>query len=453
MYRAWAAPAHPCSEVLLIEPRPTRRTHDRRQFLRAGALGIGVLSAPAVHAFGRSRSDALRLGVVGVGGRGAANLAGVAGEQVRALCDVDAGNLAAAHAKHGKASCYRDFRRMLETEQLDAVVVSTADHTHAQITASALEAGLDVYCEKPLTHTVAEVRRLRELAREHEAVTQMGTQIHAGANYRRVVERVRAGQLGAVREVHVFCGKNWGGKGRPATGQEVPASLDYDLWLGPCDEPYSPSFHPAGWRRYWPFGGGTLGDMACHYADLAWWALDLGLPSGIEARGPEVDAFSAPAWVEVEYRFAERPGVHGPLTVTWSDGGKRPRALADHGLNWSDGVLFVGEKASLISSYGNHEVLPSPGAEPASVEHIEAPPPSIPNSVGHYKEWLDACRTRGETTCSFDYSGRLTESVLLGVVAYRAGAALQYDGETGTARGADVSELLAPARREGWQLP
>ena len=246
----------------------------RRSFLKSSALAAASAAVPgAARDITRkifASDQKLRLGVIGVGNRGRDNLNAVAGEHIAALCDVDTAMLAPARERFPDARVFRDFREMIATmDDLDAVVVSTPDHTHAPAAAAALRRGLHVYCEKPLTHTVREARTLTELARKHDCVTQMGTQIHAGSNYRRVVERIRSGAIGQVYEVHVFCDKSWSGGERPTDRPPVPETLDFDLWLGPAPErSYHPAYHPAGWRRWWDFGGGTLADMACHYVDL-----------------------------------------------------------------------------------------------------------------------------------------------------------------------------------------
>src|SRR5688572_16128961 len=227
-------------------PRVTRRS-----FLASSALGCGAIAArgAGAPALLRSRGDKLRLGIIGVANRGKDNLDGVAHEQIAALCDVDARFLAAAGTRFPDAKRYTDFRELLQLDHLDAVVISTPDHTHAPAAALALRRGLDVYCEKPLTHTVHEARVLQRLAGEHGAVTQMGTQIHALANYRRVVELVQSGAIGPVAVVHVFFnGRTWSAKGRPGNPAPAPAYLDWERWLGPAPEqPHRAGYHPADW--------------------------------------------------------------------------------------------------------------------------------------------------------------------------------------------------------------
>ncbi|MEM7309540.1 MAG: Gfo/Idh/MocA family oxidoreductase [Planctomycetota bacterium] len=429
-----------------VRPTPTRR-----DFLGgSAAAGAALLLGSGARAQDAAASErSLRLGVIGVGNRGRSNLDGVAHEGIAALCDVDGRFLAQAAKRFPEAKTYTDFRRMLAAEELDAVVVSTPDHTHAVATLDALERGLHVYCEKPLTHSVAEARRVREAARRAGVATQMGTQIHAGENYRRVVELVRAGAVGAVKEVYVFCGKGWWAPALPeGGGGEVPPHLDYELWTGPAHLlPYHEGYHPANWRRYWNYGGGTLADMACHYMDLPFWALSLEAPVDVEAEGPAVHADGTPEWLHARWTFPAR-GDAPPVVLHWYDGGRRPEILAEHGIDWGSGVLFVGERGMLLADYSHRRLMPE-----ADFREFEPPAPSIAPSIGHYKEWLAACRApAGEraTTCSFEYGGALTETVLLGAAAFRAGAKLTWDAGAMRAAGADVQALLDRPYREGW---
>ncbi len=392
-------------------------------------------------------SERLNLGIIGVAGRGGENLQEVSSQNIAVLCDVDRSRLAEAKKAHPQAHVYTDFRRLLDHTELDAIVVSTPDHMHAIPAYRALKLGLHVYCEKPLAHTVAEVRALRNAAAESKCATQMGTQIHAGENYRRVVEIVKSSQLGAIRRVHVWMG------GRPIPGKRVaegtpPEHVDYDLWLGPA--PYRP-FHPShfhfNWRYWFDFGGGVLADFGCHFMDLPHWALDLRAPTTVEATGVkdyEGDN-DVPGKQQVEYRYPAR-GDLPPVHLTWYSGGLKPEGAEKFGKD--SAVLFEGEKGRLVADYGSRKFYFDEGrAEPA------APPQTIANSVGHQREWIEAIRTGGTTTCNFDYSGALAEAVLLGNVALRAGKKLEWDAE-----GARVTNCSEAARyvdkeyRKGWGL-
>lgn len=442
----------------------------RRDFLRtssglaaAGALAPGALA----HASSRTADeDKLNLGIIGVGGRGAANMNQVAGERIHALCDVNGAVLASAQTRFPEASVYTDWRKLIEDPDLDGVVISTADHHHALAAIAAMRRGLHVYCEKPLSHTVAEARLMQDeyIARRGEIATQMGTQIHAGENFRRVVELVQAGAVGPVEEAHVWCGRTINAVETPQLeAQPVPEDFDWDVWLGPAEErPYNQGYWKGGnlnWNRRWEFGNGVLGDMGSHLIDLAFWALDLRRPLTVESRGPDPDPVACPPWQDVVWEHAARtgnPNLEVPTRVFWYHGpeGMRRRSErlqaqlgSDTDLgSWHIGVAFVGAKGILVSDYGKHLLSPS-----ASFVDHQPPEPSIPRSLGHHAEWLHACKTGEPTTCNFDYSGALIEHNLLGNVAHRAGRKLEWDAGAMVVKGApEVSGLLTKAYREGW---
>ncbi len=424
---------------------------NRRQFLQTTGLtaaGIGLFGQGAL---GKSHSpnEKLNIGVIGVANRGGANLNGVAGENIVGLCDVDENYLAAAAKEFPKAKRYNDFRKLLERNDLDAVVVSTPDHCHANATMTALKSGRHVYCEKPLTHTVSEARMVAETAQKHNRVTQMGTQIHAGNNYRRVVELIRTGAIGKVREVHCWVGSVWSGHGREINHPPVPDYLHWDLWLGPAEHhQYSPAYAPGSWRAFWDFGGGAMADMGCHHMDLPFWALDLRHPSTISADGPPAHPEFAPRWQIVDFEFPPR-GAQPPVHLTWYNGNKRPHYFAEGKLpEWGNGTLFVGEKGMLLADYGKHVLLPE-----EKFADFKPPEPFIPDSIGHHQEWIQACKTGGSTTCHFGYSGALTETVLLGNVSYRLGKKLRWDPLRLEAINApEAQELIQHHYRQGWQL-
>jgi predicted dehydrogenase len=429
----------------------------RRKFLLGSAAGVAALKR---HGWAKAQSpnEKLDVAVIGVGGRGRANLAGVGGQNVVALCDVDANRLGKAAAAFPRAQTFADFRRMLEKlhRQMDAVVVSTPDHTHAVAAAMAMRMGKHCYCEKPLTHSVHECRTLIELAARHRLITQMGTQIHAESNYRRVVEIVQAGRIGPVREVHVWHTVSYGGMDRPKDTPPVPRHLDWDLWLGPAPyRPYHPCYVPGSWRNWWDFGCGGLGDFGCHYMDLPFWALKLRHPTSVEAEGPPVHAESTPRWLKVRYEFPAR-GELPAVRMTWYDGGRQPDMLGevlrplgkDAAKKWRAGVLFVGAEGMVLANYGARVLLP-----PEKFAGAAPPPQTIPASIGHHREWLEACKTGGPTTCNFDYSGTLSETVLLGNVAYRAGEKLTWDAKALKAVNCPKADrYLRRPYRKGWTL-
>lgn len=425
----------------------------RRTFLKSVGWGAGFVILKG-GALTYAANEKLRVGAIGIAGQGAYNINNVAaaGGEIVALCDVHTSRkeVAAMRERFPNASFYTDYRLLLDKEKLDAVIVSTPDHTHAPATLLALKAGCHVYCEKPLTHTVHEARLVSETARKYKRVTQMGTQIHAGSNYRRVVEWIESGAIGEVREVHVWCGRSFGGVDRPKETPPVPEGLDWDLWLGPAPyRPYHPTYVPFWWRRWWDFGGGTLADMGCHYIDLAFWALKLRHPTVVAAEGPKPHPESAAVWLIVHYEFPARDNLP-PVKLTWYDGGKRPKYFDEPGLlpKWGDGVLFVGSKGMLIADYGQHRLLPE-----KQFANVPRPKPSIPESVGHHREWVQACKNNGQTLCHFDYAGPLTETVLLGVAAYRLQRPIHWDAARCQAvNDPEAERFLRKEYRRGWEI-
>jgi predicted dehydrogenase len=440
---------------------------NRRRFLVNTAAGAaGLLAAPAVVS-GRNLNEKLNIAVIGCGGRGAANLQSVASESIVALVDVNEANLDAAARSLPKASRFVNFRELFDhAGRFEAVVVSTCEHTHAFATLHALQLGKHVYCEKPLTHNVYEARVIREAAAKTKVATQMGTQIHAEDNYRRVVELVQTGTIGPVREVHVWVSRAWGWQpsaeearrhgdivhvqDRPATAESVPAGLHWDLWLGPAPErPFNGVYVPGPkWYRWWDFGNGTMSDLGSHWIDLPFWALELKHPLTIEAHGPPPHAELAPASMQATYEYGPR-GEQPPLRLTWYQGTEKP-AIWNEGRipQWDSGVLFVGDRGMLLSDYSKHVLLPEP-----QFADFARPEPFIPKSLGHHAEWLHACKTGAPTTCNFEYGGWLTEANHLGNVAYRAGKKLEWDADGLRATNApEADRFIRREYRKGWTL-
>lgn len=434
------------------------RRQTRREFLQASALAGAGFWVAGRRAFAQTTAPSEKLGVavIGITGQGAWNLRQVSNGEasvisnVVALCDVDENRSAEMRNQYPNARFFVDFRKMLDVQKdIDAVVIATPDHTHAPAALLALRAGKHVYCEKPLAHTVREVRLMREAAAKAKVATQMGTQIHSRNNYRRVVELIQTGVIGEVREVHVWVEREWGGIERPQDTPPVPEGLNYDLWLGPAVfRPYHPNYLPERWRAWWDFGGGTLADMGCHYMDLAHWSLDLRHPMAVEAEGPPVHPESCPIWLIVKYQYPAR-GKLPPVSLTWYNGKRRPHYFAEGKLpQWGDGCLFVGQNGMLLADYDRHVLLPE-----AAFADFKRPEPFIPESIGHHLEWLEACKTGEKTTCNFDYSGALAETVLLGNVAYRSGKKIEWDADrlkiTNTR---DADKFLDTPRRAGWEI-
>ena len=442
----------------------SRRT-TRRSFLKAAAAlplaAPGFLSA-------RNANEKLNIAIIGTGGRGGANLDGVSSENIVALCDVSKDAVNKAAAKHPKAHQYSDFRKLFDerSKEFDAVVVSTCEHTHAFATLAAIQLGKHVYCEKPLTHNIWEARVIREAAAKTKLATQMGTQIHAMDNYRRVVELIQTGAIGGVSEVHVWVSRAWGLQSpedakknndivtvteRPTESVVPPADLDWELWLGPVPHrPFNPVYVPGPkWYRWWEFGNGTMSDLGSHWNDLPFWALKLQAPLSVEASGPPPHAEIAPASMQAAYEFPAR-GTMPPVRMTWYQGANKPLKWLKRTIpQWDNGVLFVGDKGRmLLSDYNKHVLLPE-----KEFAEFKRPEPFIPKSLGHYAEWIHACKTGAATTCNFEYAGWLTESNHLGNVAFRAGKKLEWDPVTMKAKNCpEADAFIKREYRKGWKL-
>ncbi|MEZ6042606.1 MAG: Gfo/Idh/MocA family oxidoreductase [Planctomycetaceae bacterium] len=444
-------------------------SHDsgRRNFLRTTAtMAAGLFVAAPQPVFAQS-GDKLKIAVIGCGGRGGSNLKSVSSEHITALCDVNESNLNRAAESYSSARKATDFRRIFDhPDEFDAVVVSTCEHTHAFATLPALQLGKHVYCEKPLTHNVREARIIREAAGRAGVATQMGTQIHAGENYRRVVELIQTGAIGKVTECHVWVSRAWGWHAtkeeadahkdivfvqeRPKTSDPIPANLNWDLWLGPAlERPFSNVYFPGPkWYRWWDFGNGTMSDLGSHWIDLPFWALNLKYPARIEASGPPVNSEIAPASMQVRYEYEEM-GSQPQVSLTWYQGTNRPEILSTGQIPaWGNGVLFIGENGMLLADYGKHVLLP----EEKFVD-FKRPDPYLPPSLGHHQEWIHACKTGAPTTCNFEYAGWLTEANHLGNVAYRTGKSLQWDAAEMRATNApEADRFITREYRKGWSL-
>ena len=441
---------------------------NRRDMLRSTTLaGVGLwLPGKNATAKGNSPNERLNLAIIGVGGRGGETLKGnFHTENIVALCDVDWRSKVKSYGRplagavsedYPKAKKYHDFRKMLDEldKQIDAVVVSTPNHTHAAAGVTAMKMGKHCYCEKPLAHSIDEARAMAEVAAKNGLATQMGNQIHAGDNYRRVVELIQSGAIGPVRECHVWRrpvarNRAWDISARPKQTPPVPPLLNWDLWLGPAPvRPYHPCYVPHDFHYWWDFGGGTLGNFGCHLIDLPFWALKLRHPESVEAEGPPVNSESAPDELTVHWEFPAR-GDLPPVKLSWYHGEGSPRVSEDKKLTeWGAGILFVGEKGMLLANYDNRVLLPK-----SQFADFQPPEPTIALSVGHQKEWLDACKTGSPTTCNFDYAGSLTETVLLGNVAYRTGRKLEWNPvNLEVTNCPEAQKYIARDYREGWTL-
>jgi predicted dehydrogenase len=439
-----------------------RRKITRRQFVAASA---GALAAPGFLR-GQNATNNLNIAIIGVGGRGGANLRGVGSENIVALCDVNARAIDAAAAKYPKARRCADFRTLFDHhKEFDAVVISTCEHTHAFATMLALRHNKHVYCEKPLTHNIWEARRIREIAVKTKVATQMGIQNHATENYRRVVELVQSGAIGPVREAHVWVSRAWGWQSaenakrykdivaitdRPKEAMPVPKGLDWQLWLGPAPErPFHETYVPGPkWYRWWDFGSGTMSDLGSHWVDLPFWALRLRSPLTVEASGPPPHRELAPASMSAAYEYGAR-GDMPAVRLTWHQGENKPEIWRKNGIpQWNDGCLFIGAKGMLLASYSRYVLLPE-----KAFADFKPPAPTLPRSPGHHAEWIRACKSDLRTSADFDYSGWLTEANHLGNVAYRVGKRIEWDAANlRCTNNRDADALIRLAYRKGWEL-
>jgi predicted dehydrogenase len=493
----------------------TPKSVSRRDFIRTAGLSASAAAIVPRRVLGgpgyQAPSDTLNIAVVGAGGMGSGNAARMISENIVAVCDVDFdyvyrgfmsdGELredrAELKAKYDGAERFSDFRRMLDVHRdIDAVLVATPDHCHATVAATAMRMGKHVYVQKPLTWSVHEARVLRELAQNSGVVTQMGNQGHSTDDARRVNEWIQSGAIGIVREVHVWTNRPVWPQGvpRPAkhdlndntgwgidsiitrlstamTGRfRTPKSLDWDAFLGPAPEvDYHPAYQPFNWRGWADYGVGAIGDMGAHLIDHPYWALNLGYPESIEATstpwgadnaspwgGPQRNIVSYPLAMKVHYRFPSR-GILPPVSLHWYDGGlmpERPDVLpAEVPLNRDGGVIYVGERGVLMhETYGG-----KPALYPMHLmeEHADTPQTYPRITTTHEGNWLDACKGIGEAVSPFSYAGPLTETMLLGIVALRAGQGvrIEWDGESGAVtNNPEAAQYLHRPYREGYTL-
>ena len=444
----------------------------RRRFLS----GVGIVSAGFIVVPSRvlgldgssSPSEKVNIAGIGIGGQGGQDLIQMKSENIVALCDVDWRHSAGTFKQFPNAKRYKDFRKMLdEQKDIEAVVVGTPDHTHAFASMAAIKMGKHVYCEKPLTHSVWEARQIAQAARQYKVATQMGNQGQASEETRRLCELVWDGAIGPVREAHIWTDRPsnglfkeyWPqGVERPKEEPPVPETLDWDLWLGPAPlRPYNPAYLPFKWRGWWDFGTGALGDIGCHAFDPVFRALKLGAPLSVQASSTRVNEETFPLASMVTYEFPAR-GEMPPVKLTWYDGGlrpPRPAELEDGQLmgmfSGSNGRLLVGDKGRILGS----KIVP----ESRRKEYKE-PPPTLPRSIGHYKEWLAACKGGKPGGSNFDWAGPLAETVLLGNVALRVQLRedltrhkLLWDGPNLRFTNLpEANQFLRREYRQGWTL-
>jgi len=444
---------------------------NRRQFMGGVAGAAAAFTIVPRHVLGGAGytppSEKLNIAGVGIGGMGKNNLKKCEGENIVALCDVDEEYAGKIFDLYPGAKKYTDYRKMLKKQKdIEAVIIATPDHTHAVIAMTAMKMGKHVYVQKPMTRTVYEARKLTEAARKYKVATQMGNQGHSDDGMRMVTEWLDDGAIGPVREVHCWTNRPlWPqGIGRPKDTPPVPPTLDWELWIGPMPErPYHPAYAPWVWRGWWDFGCGALGDMGCHIMDIPFYALKLKYPSSVEASCPtvylekgkvkETAAETAPVASIVRYKFPAR-GKMPAVNLTWYDGclmPPRPEELEEGRRLPKSGTIFIGDKGKLMcETYGG-----SPRLIPETkMQAYKRPPERIPRiDVSHEEDWVRACKG-GKAACSnFEYAGPLTETVVMGNLAIRAGEKLYWDGPNMTVTNVPAAnEYVRPGYRQGWSL-
>jgi len=438
----------------------------RRDAVRDLATAAAAFTIVPRHVLGRgyrAPSDTLNVACIGVGGMGYNDVKGMSIENIVVLCDVDDRSAERAYREWPSAKRYKDFREMLEKERgIDAVTVTTPDHVHAAAAMMALRAGKHVYCQKPLARTVGEVRALKaEAARRPKQATQMGNQGHAAEGVRQLREWIEAGAIGTVQRVECWTNRPiWPqGINRPTEMHNVPPTLAWNLWLGPAAErPYHPGYAPFSWRGWWDFGTGAMGDMACHIMDGAFWVLGLKYPSKVIPESTMLYAETAPKSSRIRYEFPSRNG-RPAVTVTWRDGGIYPPRPEEYGTEraWppdiEGGSLWVGDKGTLVAgTYGGDPQL----CDAKKHAELKANPPAVkyPRTEGVYKEWIAAIKNGGQPGSNFaGHAGPLTEMIVLGNLAVRAGRTVELDPESGAIQTPGIpNEWMNPVYRTGWSV-
>jgi len=448
----------------------------RRQFIHGAGAGVAlfnILPGSLLHGAQKlSPTAKVNIAGIGIGSRGGADLDEITGlgHNIVALCDVDEKYAGKEFAKHPDAKRFKDYRVMFDKmgKEIDAVVIGTPDHTHALITMEAMRRGKHVYCEKPLAHSIDEVRKVMAAAHHYRVVTQLGNQGHSSNSIRRVCEWVWAGAIGEVHTVHAGCDafKNVycqiPNLSKVAEHHDVPATLDYDLWVGPVPfRPYSPLWVPWNWRGWMHFGGGVIGDWICHVVDPAYWALDLGAPTSVTAEvtgyDPATQGATYPAGSKITFEFPAR-GNRGPVKLVWHDGNTtipKPEGFpADEKVPGTGAILF-GDKGMIVhGSHGaaNCHLLPEKLMEQYSGKN--APAEKLTRVKGHAWDWIEAIRNGRQAGSNFDYGGPLTEVALLGLIAIRyPGQTLKWDANAMRITNNDAaSDLIRAKYREGWKV-
>lgn len=437
-------------------------TQSRRRFLQTTAVATASFSI-IPNLLKAAPNDRLNVACIGVGGRGVANVQGVRGENIVALCDVDERQAGGMFGEFPKARRFVDFRRMLDAmdKEIDAVVVATPDHTHSAACLDAIRRGKHIYSEKPLCHSIYEVRQLRQAVHEHQVISQLGNQGHSFDHIRVFCEWIWDGAIGNVTEVQAFCGSNYSRIAqldRLKETYEVPAELNWDLWQGPIPErPYNPAYIRGRWRGWQAYGSGVIGDWVCHVVDPVFWALDLDAPQTIQAEpvnyDPKLHAETFPPATKITYEFAAK-GKRGPVKLTWYDGEAkppRPRELEEGRKVPDIGAFVIGDAGKMM--YGSHgaggvRIIPE-----EKMKTYQRPEPTIPRVKDHHQDWLDAIKNGRQAGSHFDYGGPLTEIALLGIIAMKfPGEKLAWDADHLRFGFNDANACIRPPFRDGWKI-
>lgn len=440
---------------------------NRRDFLKTSAAATtGSLILAGNTATAASANSKLNIALIGTWGRALAFTDTISKENIVALCDVDENYLNEAAQRFPKAKTYVDWRKCLEQKDIEAVIIATPDHTHAFIATWAMNRGMHVYCEKPQGNSVEEARLVRAtyLKNKHTLATQLGIQRHAFTNFNRVRELIRDGAIGDLGSVHTWGNRQLQKDGYlPAKGQP-PKTLHYDLWLGPSPHhPYNPDYFSGRsglnclqWNMYWDFGTGQVGDMGSHTMDLAWNAIDAGLPTSATAEGDPFNPEVTPVKLHMTFEHPANDW-RGPVQVHWHQGGAMPLMSKSYpfiDLNKiGHGAMFKGSEGFLITSFDNRIIIPV-GKRGDLTYYTPRTEDTLIPPLGHFMgEWINACKGDLKTSCDFDYGGKMTEQMMLGLVAYRVGQKIQYDGQTGRVTDCSpANELLKRQYRPGWTL-
>jgi len=452
--------------------RDKRTGPDRRQFLYGAGAAAVALQAATAGAQEPSPFSKINVAGIGIGSQGGGDVDAVAAEgaNIVALCDIDAHYAAKKFAQYPNAKQFVDYKLMLDQmgSQIDGVVIGVPDHNHAIIAMEAMKHGKHVYCEKPLSHNVHEVRALMSAARHYKVVTQLGNQGHSFGTIRKLCEWVWAGAVGQVHTVYAGCGEfkdvysQIRNLNKLSQHYDVPEGLDYDRWIGPVPfEPYTPFWVPWNWRGWLHFGTGAIGDWFCHVIDPSYWSLNLDAPSTVTAEvvgwDPVKDALTYPPGTKITFEFPANK-ARGPVKLVWHDGDipiTRPDNFPSDDEIPRTGAVLVGDKGMIIhGSHGAGGCHLSPQSVRDQFSGPNEPAEKIPRVKNHHWDWLEAIRTGRQAGSNFEYGGRLTQVALLGAIAIHfPGQTLRWNDRAGRFTNHEAANaMLNPPYRKGYRV-